>query len=448
RHIAETGALPVLKVGDYPAAYLEEIKSKRFPPEMPVDAIAYEAHQPPLYYVLATPIYLGARNGSNRSAALALRFFTLCLSTCALYAGYRAVRMALPGHVWLARGSLAMAATLPMHIAMAAGINNDALAELMINGAAWAAFATSARAWRPRRAAVLGLLLGLAFLTKMQSYVAFALVLGALLYDVAIGKLSKRQAASAGGLMLGVAGLVAMPWLVRNLAVYGPADLLALRRHDMVVKGQLTTASWLAQVTPAKAASSFLRTTFQSFWGQFGWMAAPLDQRLYAVLGLFVGLSLLGLAGIGRRLLRREICLGGALSRATAIMLVWVAVTALGYLWWNVRFVQHQGRYLFPALMPIALGLVLGWRALYREFWRAGLALIALAFLALLALGLLRGDLSVLGLGTLAAVGGGLLASHFIERCRPGLPALFPGLGLVLLAVVALFDVVVPYLSP
>src|SRR5512136_1730645 len=70
RHIAEGGGLPVLQPGDYDQAYLERIKAAKFPPSMPVDSIRYESWQPPLYYVLAAPVYL-ATNGSP----LALRLF-------------------------------------------------------------------------------------------------------------------------------------------------------------------------------------------------------------------------------------------------------------------------------------------------------------------------------------------------------------------------------------
>ena len=37
KYLAENHRLPVLQMGDYPHDYLEEIKAKRFPPEMSVD---------------------------------------------------------------------------------------------------------------------------------------------------------------------------------------------------------------------------------------------------------------------------------------------------------------------------------------------------------------------------------------------------------------------------
>ena len=56
-YVAEEGRLPVLAPGDYPAAYLEEIKARRFPADMSIAPLRYEAHQPPLYYLLAAGVY-------------------------------------------------------------------------------------------------------------------------------------------------------------------------------------------------------------------------------------------------------------------------------------------------------------------------------------------------------------------------------------------------------
>jgi hypothetical protein len=36
-------------------------------------------------------------------------------------------------------------------------------------------------------------------------------------------------------------------------------------------------------------------------------------------------------------------------------------LSLLLFLGYNVTFVQHQGRYLFPALIPIGIGVAIGW---------------------------------------------------------------------------------------
>jgi hypothetical protein len=447
RHIAETGSLPVLEIGDYPADYLEEIKSQRFPPTMSIESIAYEAHQPPLYYLLATPVYLLLKDAPLRVLVHGLRILTLLCSLGALYAGYRALRLALPDQLWLARGATAIAATLPMHLTMSSGINNDALAELLINVMAWAVLATTGSDWRPRRALALGGLLGLALLTKMQSYVALAILFTALTYDIITGKLPLRRGVGLGALSLFVAGIMVAPWLSRNVAIYGLDDPLALSRHDLVVHGQLTTSEWLARVGPWTGLVAFGRTTFQSFWGQFGWMAAPIDGRIYGALAWFSGLCVLGLV-LGWRRAPRARRRSFLLGRPLAIMTIWVLVTVLGYLWWNVRFVQHQGRYLFPALTPISLMLAAGWCNVHRRGWTFG-ALALGAGAGVLALsGAIQGNINVIATAGLILGACGLWAAHRLSIRWPGPLALLPGLGLAALSLLALWTVIVPFLSP
>lgn len=106
RFVAEQGRLPELVPGDYPHKYLEEIKSRRFPPDMSIDPIRYESHQPPLYYLLAACVYRIARWPLSLPIPLALRLFSLLLGAGALAAGYKVVRAVYPGEPYLALGTL------------------------------------------------------------------------------------------------------------------------------------------------------------------------------------------------------------------------------------------------------------------------------------------------------------------------------------------------------
>ena len=74
KHIAQTGSLPELKKGDYDQNYLARLTSEKFPPDLSVDSVRYESWQPPLYYILATPIFL-IFNG----ALLPFRVFSLLI---------------------------------------------------------------------------------------------------------------------------------------------------------------------------------------------------------------------------------------------------------------------------------------------------------------------------------------------------------------------------------
>jgi len=48
-------------------------------------------------------------------------------------------------------------------------------------------------------------------------------------------------------------------------------------------------------------------------------------------------------------------------SRRLTLLAVLMGLAVLAFIWYNLQFVQHQGRYLFPALIPVATAFALGW---------------------------------------------------------------------------------------
>ena len=63
-------------------------------------------------------------------------------------------------------------------------------------------------------------------------------------------------------------------------------------------------------------------------------------------------------------------------ARRSAILILWLTVilAILAYVYYNSEFLQTQGRYLFPALIPIGLGMAVGldaWRRLLTH-WMKG----------------------------------------------------------------------------
>ena len=295
RHIAETGRLPELRDGDYPADYLEEIKTARFAPSYSIDGIRYESHQPPLYYLLASGVYRLGANLPLTQRLLLLRLFSVLLGGATIALIYATAIEVLPRRPWLAAAVGLVAATLPMHLTMTSAINSDALSELLIVAIGYRVLRRDQRdAWSLKGALLTGLLLGLAFLTKMQTYTAYGFVAVALLWDARKQDKPLAWLLRTGGTMLVVALLVAAPWLVRNMNVYGWRDPLAMARHAAVVQGQLTTSGYIEQFGRLALLKALPQTTFQSFWGQFGWMAVPMHPRIYQALALVCTLAVLG----------------------------------------------------------------------------------------------------------------------------------------------------------
>jgi len=450
RYLAENGQFPVLHPGDYPHAYLEEIKARGFPPDMPIEPIRYEFHQPPLYYALAAPVFR-----LTGGALIPLRLFSVLLGAGIVVAAYALAREIVPAQPAIALGAAAVVAFLPQHLATVSQVGNDVLAELLVALAllalvGWAPPARPASGF-PWRQIGLGALLGLILITKTTAYVVLPLALAVMVWRWVAEKAPPRRIVSDLLLVGGAALIIALPWFARNIAVYGWPDLLGLRRHDEVVVGQLRTAAYLAQ----NGMESYIRRlgefTFKSFWGVFGWLGIFMDSRVYLVLAL---LSFLAVAGLAFRSLVWPARTRGAAKRAAhapaaaapvsaRLLLIPALFTVIAYGWYNVQFVQHQGRYLFTALLPIALGLALGWDEAVQtrtsRWLAAGLAGLGVAIAVLAFAG--SGGLPGWPLALTAAAAAGMAVAAFLpDRLRP-LAYAFP---FVLLPLVALYAILGP----
>jgi 4-amino-4-deoxy-L-arabinose transferase-like glycosyltransferase len=441
-YLAETGRFPVLHPGDYPHAYLEQIKAARFPPSMSVEPIRYEFWQPPLYYVLAAPVYR-----LFGGALVPLRLLSVLLGAGVVLAAYAVVLAVRPGDRGLALATAAFVAFVPMHLTMLASVNNDALAELLLAVVILRLIGLAARppAGAPARPAYLaptGLLLGLGLVTKATVYVAIPVALAALLWS---GRRPGRLAGRALALF-GPALALAVPWYTRNVAVYGWPDVLGIRNHDAVVVGQLRTADYLARVGWAGYLESFFTTTFHSFWGQFGWLAVPMDPRVYLALGLLSALMGLGLILIAGR---RTSSTLPPFHPSTLLILLWLALILLVYVYYNLSLVQFQGRYLFPALIPLGMLGMLGLREMLAR-GRAwfGVGLCGAAALGLGVAGALGGDLDKWGLLIAAGAALGLLVRGRLPGRLDGWLLAAAPAGLACLSVYSLFVFIVPHLSP
>lgn len=363
RHVWQTRSLPILQPGDYPADLLEELKRLKWPADRPVDAVRYESHQPPLFYLLATPVYGMAQTlgAGLRGSIIALRLVSVVLGGFVLYVAWRVGRLSLPEAPTVVLTAVGLVAFLPMHLAVTAAINNDTLAELVLLLLLWLCLARVVGYVPQRRFIVLGaLLVGAALLTKTTIYVA-AIALPAAAEGIAWWRRHRFGLAPALSVLALIylgALLLSAAWFGRNTAVYGSGDIFGWQRHDSIVVGQLTTRDYLAQVGLARGLREGLATVFQSFWGIFGWMGAPFPYEIYWVLYALAALAVVGLIlyAVGRW--------GWPRPQFWLLCLV-IACAVAGIVLYNFKFVQFQGRYLFSALTPIALFFALG----LREVW-------------------------------------------------------------------------------
>jgi hypothetical protein len=337
---------------------------------------------------------------------------------------------------------------------MTAAASNDTLAELIMAIILLLSVRylkrpsdPEAEAEEARFLVLLGVATGLGLVTKSSVYVAVPLVLfaiGARYFWLNPALLSVRRALKALILYLLPAVGMALPFWLRNMALYGGIDFLGLERHDQVVVGQLRTAEYLAQHGFAPLMRDFLTTSFRSFWGQFGWMGVLLDQRIYQALAILSALALVGFVLWAIRSGRRWPEYPKWQRAGGGLLLLLGLLTLASYLWYNLGFLQHQGRYLFRALVPVSLAVALGWREALRRRYALPLAgLVLMGALLLKLLGLLP-NWPLLMLVVLAAALG--IRRFLSDRWDPLVQAA-PYLLLIPLDLACLFLFIVPQLT-
>lgn len=396
RQVAENGGFPVIETGDWQQDYQNQLTSARFHPDLldRLDTIQYEDHQPPLYYLIAAPIFTVTNGGLT-----ALRLLSVLFGAGVMWCAYRITLEMLPNRPGVALAAATFVGFLPQHMAMLSAVNNDGLAELLIGLTLLATIRyikspvirgdLSLFSARIPPILLLGFLVGLIFITKSTGYFLAGVV------PLAIFLRWRNEAKSGDSawthgppplqqLLLNLA-LFFIPalilgglWWLRNFGVYGFPDFLGLRAHDHVVADQLRTAQRIADVGFSQYLSDGLQTTFNSFWGQFGWMALPLQDWMYRV---FQGLMLVVIGGllVDRFMLQHPSARSYAplqdaayspvekSGQRSAWVILWLTMllAVLAFIYYNTVFLQFQGRYLFPGLIPFGLLLALGldaWR--------------------------------------------------------------------------------------
>ena len=390
RQVVEAGCCPRIDAGDWSSDYLALLTSQRFAPDLlgELDSVQYEDHHPPLYYLLAALVFR-----LSAGDLIALRLFSVALGAGVVGLSYLISRRILPGQPQVALGVMALVAFLPQHLSMMSAVNNDALAELIVGLALlWLLRYLDSEdvpIWQ------LGLIAGLTLITKITIYFLALLAPLAIWLKWRKGNEAPRALLRSLAIFALIAGVLGSLWWLRNIGEYGFPDFLGLAAHDRTVADQPRTANFIAEHGGLTYLRDMLSTTFKSFWGQFGWMALPLDNVLggwiYRGFGL---LTIVGVSGALLALTRRE-GEGEQQPRVSGVIWVVLLVTMLIVLlqfgYYNIEFQQWQGRYLFPALIPFAFVLVYGidaWRARSLRRWEAARWLAPLAMMSLFALDL------------------------------------------------------------
>jgi len=307
-----------------------------------------------------------------------IRLLSVGMGAAAVYLTYRLVRTLFPHHPTLALGAAAIHAFTPMFIFISGSVNND---NLVVPLCSMALLGMMRPSFRIRDALFLGLLVGLAALTKESALGLLPLALLAVAvrgWAQAPGARMSQRILAVLRLSLGVllpVLAVAGWWYLRNLHLYG--DLLGWSAFIEIL-GQRDVPADLAQLW--RERYSFLA----GYWGNFGGLNVPMPPWAYTLLN---GLLVVAVAGLAIGLLRKRMPkpaggVQGAFS--LLILLLWAGAVVFGWFRWAQVTWSSQGRLVFPAIPVWSLGLALGLAGWLPHRWEGW----PLATCALLLLGL------------------------------------------------------------
>ena len=357
-------------------------------PGMPEKQWAQEGSQPPLYYFLAAGLtawmdtgdfeQVFVRNPFSRvgipgtthnvnlyrhpmgatpltGTALAVRlarWFSLLLSSVTIVLTALLARRLFPNRERLALLAAALVAFNPMALFINASVNNDNLLMLLSTAALIVTvdFMQASPAspdngtLRSPSAAFLGLLLGLAALTKVSGLVLWPIAA----LGVGWGAWQTRdwrRFIFGGAIIAGVALVVCGWWFWRNQVLYdewlGLNTMVAVAgpRIPPITLGQLIRDEWVG--------------FWLSYWGIFGPFTIRAGDWAYL---FFDALTLWALAGGAWALFRLR-----RWPRPEMLVLgLFCALTLVGVVRWTLQTFASQGRLMFGAVAPLSIFMAAG----------------------------------------------------------------------------------------
>ncbi len=350
--VPDVGAPDERQHANYIAHLLD---GKGFPvlvPGSPDLGETYQSHQPPLYYLLAAGwCRMVGADPPDPGAGLRLRLLNILIGAGTTLGVFFACLWGLPPGRGEAVGlaAAAVAALMPMVLALNASVGNDPLLYFLCTWTVAVCLGGVRDGWTPKRALLVGGLAGLAMLTKTSAL--------ALLPTIAIALwLSPSERGSETGLNPKIRALLlvfvpfillALPWWMRNNALYG--DPLAMKAFNAAFVGSPQASVFVSAFGLWGYWVEMVGWwTLRSFFGAFGYMDVFLPVPLYR-LASAAALVLVAAWVVGWIRGPKE---GRGFNW---VVLGFLAVVGLLFVQFNSTYFQGQARYLYPAIASIAI---------------------------------------------------------------------------------------------
>ncbi len=340
--------------------YVQELVSAhKLPVYTASSADGYEFYQPPLYYMLAAPFYAVGRLAGVADPGVAVRFLSLILGGLSILAAFLGIRRASPKQHQLPFVCAGFIALLPTHVMTSSSVSNDILMELVFGLFFICAAGMLSDGLTRRRTLVMGLVLGAGLLSKLTCGLLFPLAL--LVYWMAVkrrGYLPKTACLHVLA-AFGVSLLVGGWWLIRNQLVYGDPLSMSQFEQSFLSHSPAPDMFFRAGYSVFAYFQMVASWSFDSFWGVFGHMDLFMPAWTYWMIA--VG-SVAALIGVRKGIIHlvKESAVNVDLLIVYAVTL---ALVVISFLKLNVTVFQAQGRYLYPALVPISFFWVIGLEA-------------------------------------------------------------------------------------
>ena len=308
-------------------------------------------------------------------AVYLVRWMTIIIGASVVWLTYLVGREVFPE---LAVSGAALVAFNPQFLYLSGAVNNDIPAALCGAAVLLVCVRIARRGPSPRADVTLGILYGLALLTKLHLAALLVPILLAYLTPIPppshtlARRLFLTRAVRGILIILGLAAAISGWWFWRNLALYG--DLTGMRKVNELWAGRSPAGNWWA-------VQQGLPYLWSSLWGRFGYGQLPLPPTVYRALFYFCALALAGYL-----IPRRGSLPWAALALLGTLCLTFMAVVVYYIL---IQPAGAMGRFLFPALPAFTILLMGGLsRFLPRRLtWAASLVVtLGMAALAVYAL--------------------------------------------------------------
>ncbi len=321
-----------------------------------------------------------------------LRLYSTALGLITVVGVYVTARLCFPGRPVVAPLAAALTALNPQFLFVSAGVNNDNLVVCLSVWSLYLMLHAIRHGPTPMTSAFIGLLIGLATLTKMAGLLLLPLGCLAVLLAIWLARGDRPKGAFPGWagtthllrgwssaighwmLIILLALAVAGWWYIRNALLYGDPTLID---HHLAIVSR-------RDPTPLPLILHEVPSIFYSYWGRFSCDLSP-GGWYYAFWGVVTLAGLAGVVAEWRRWVDFQ-------RIAVALLGLWFVLVFIGWFRWNLIASGVQGRLLFPATVSVSVLIGAGLATWMKDrVWIGGvLALALIALVVWVPLGLIH----------------------------------------------------------